>query len=55
MEELQVLFVNNDINGQKLSEMTDALLIAYGVEALGHRKRILRNIRELKDEQCLFL
>lgn len=40
-------FVENNINGARLQELTHEILIQLGMTKLGHRLRVLRNIRIL--------
>ncbi len=47
MRQYRILFITNSLNGKRLIQLTDSELLLVGVEALGHRKRILRNIKQL--------
>jgi len=48
MGEFRIPFIEQQISGQDLLELTEADLVELGVKALGQRKRLQRNIKELK-------
>jgi hypothetical protein len=45
LRDYRQLFVDHHIDGRRLAGLTDALLLELGVTALGHRKRILKEVR----------
>jgi hypothetical protein len=44
------LFVHFAVDGSKILQLTDFKLKLMGVDALGHRKRLLKHVRQLHSE-----
>jgi hypothetical protein len=47
------LFVHLAIDGPKILQLTDSKLKLMGVDALGHRKRIMKHVRQLHSQYVL--
>ena len=47
LEEIEEIFYTNKIDGAKLLAFDDDSLRALGIEKLGHRKRLLKEIKTL--------
>lgn len=46
------IFVNNNIDGQCLSDITDASLQELGVKSVGHRIKLLKELKRLVGSVC---
>ena len=44
------IFINEDINGSALLELDEYDLKELGISKMGHRKNIMKNIKNIKNE-----